>query len=99
MTINYELLKGEARRRDVSVQSLIKRKIGYGKNVNKGMCKNCEFVCIPVWDGEQRMQCTIIGVGNCDAADVNPYWTCKHGYKLRQETIKVIADYIKQLKE
>lgn len=95
MTINYEFLKDEARRRGVSVHFLVKRKIGYGKNVSKGMCKNCEFVCIPEFQEKKRMQCTIIGVGNCDAADVKPTWTCKTGYKLRQEQLKVIADYIK----
>ena len=99
MTLNYELLKDEARRRGVTVQSLIKRKIGYGKNVSKGMCKNCEFVCIPEYDNVKRMQCLIIGPGRCDVADVNPFWTCKKGYTLRRETLKVIADYIKTLKE
>lgn len=59
------------------------------------MCKNCEHVCLPEFSGVKRMQCAIIGVKDKEAADIKPTWTCRKGYKLRQEKLKVIEDFLK----
>ena len=95
MTIDYNKQKEIAGRLNISVFCLIKRILGYGKKVTRGMCKNCEFVCIPEIEGIKRMQCTLVGVGDDYYADVNPTWGCKHGFKIRSEKLKVISDYLK----
>lgn len=95
MTIDYNKLKDEANRSGLSVYLLVKRKLGYGKNIGRGMCKNCERSAIPVFKGEMRMQCTLIGIGDDFYANVNPYWCCKKGFVLRIEKLKVIQDFMK----
>ncbi len=99
MKIDYNKLKSEAKRTGVNIFLLIKRLLQYGKKVGWGMCKNCEHVCIPKINNISRMQCVIIGVGDDFYADINPFWCCKKGYKIRREKLKVISDFIKNYKE
>lgn len=95
MNIDYNKIKDEAKRSGLSPFLLMRRKIGYGRNVNKGMCKNCEFVAIPKIKDKHRMQCIIIGIGDDFYADVNPVFCCKKAFILREENLKVISDFMK----
>ena len=90
-------LKEQAKRSGLSVFLLVKRLIGYGKNTGRGMCKNCEYVAIPKFKGKERMQCTVIGIGDDFYADVNLEWCCKKSFSLRPEQLKVINDFLNNL--
>ena len=80
--INYEEILEEAKRKEQSPHTIIKRLLKYRATGLESLCKNCKNINIATIDHKNHTgQCEVIGEGFNEYSAVNLKFTCDNHKK------------------